>query len=145
MGHHQHINIYIMGVPGKEKEKGAEKKNFEEILSKSFPSLIKDMTIHIQESQQTLRRQRNPHHIIINVEGQRISKATRDKQFIIYKAFSRKINGLFLIRKDEGQKTRRHIFKELKGEKNVNQEFCIQQNNASKMKKKLQHSQINKS
>ena len=36
-------------------EKGTER-IFEEIMAKNFPYLIKDMNLHIQESQQTSKR-----------------------------------------------------------------------------------------
>jgi len=92
--------IHIVGVPEREgRQNGAER-----ICEENSPNLMKDMNIHIQGGQQTLRRTKKstPHYYQI-VEGQRIVKATREKQFIIYKASSRKINALFLIRNNEGQ------------------------------------------
>lgn len=56
MGHNYTItNLHIMGT-AEEEEKGKEKeKIFEEIMSKNFPDLLKNIDPHTQEAQQTPR------------------------------------------------------------------------------------------
>ena len=63
-------NIHIIGVPGEEREKGPEK-IFEEIITKNFPNMGKEIVNQIQEAQRVLGRinpRRNtPRHIIIKL------------------------------------------------------------------------------
>ena len=45
-------NIHIIGVPeGEEREKGIEKKIFQEIIAKNFPNMGKEPLTQIQEAQ----------------------------------------------------------------------------------------------
>lgn len=48
-------NICIVGVTEKKKEKGAEE-IFEEIITETFPNLMKDVHLHSQESKLTLNK-----------------------------------------------------------------------------------------
>ena len=65
------MNMHIIGVPeGEEREKGPEK-IFEEIITKNFPNMGKEIVNQIQEAQRVLGRinpRRNtPRHIIIKL------------------------------------------------------------------------------
>lgn len=51
----KHTNICMMGEPGEEKEKGAEKV-FEEIMDEKFSHLFKNFNLLLQESHLTPNR-----------------------------------------------------------------------------------------
>lgn len=91
MGHHQgHQHIYY-GSPRRirEREKGAES-IFGEIMTENDPTLMKNMNLQIQESQQILRKTKlkrpTLRHIKIKPskvkDQERILKVLRGKQFI---------------------------------------------------------------
>ena len=76
---------------------------FEEIISKNFPNLIKDMNINNQEVQWSPGRMNSktpiPRHVVIKLSEAkqkiRILKATRDKWFITYKESPVKLLAVF--------------------------------------------------
>ena len=83
----KHTNIHIIWVvEGEEREKGPEK-IFEEIITKNFPNMGKEIVNQIQEAQRVLGRinpRRNtPRHIIIKLtkikDKDKMLKATRGK------------------------------------------------------------------
>ena len=80
-------NIRIIGVPeGEEREKGPEK-IFEEIITKNFPNMRKEIATQVQEGQRVPGRinpRRNmPRHIVIKLtnikDKEKLLKATREK------------------------------------------------------------------
>ena len=77
-------NIWIIGVPEEEKEKGPEK-IFKEIIVKNFPNMGKEIATQVQEAQRVPYRinpRRNmPRHILIKLTKikfkEKILKAAR--------------------------------------------------------------------
>ena len=93
------INIHIIGVrEGKDREKGP-KKIFEEIIVEKFPHMGKEIATEAQEAQRVPGRinpRRNTQrHILIKLSKiknkEKILKAAREKQQIIYQGISIKI------------------------------------------------------
>ena len=86
-------NIYIIGIPeGEEEEQGIENL-FKKVMMENFPNLMKEKVTQIQETQRVPSK-RNPkrptaRHIIIKMtkfqDKERILKAAREKQEVIYK------------------------------------------------------------
>lgn len=93
----KYTNICIVGVPEEEK-KGAIR-IFEETMVKSFPDLTIDMNskkfLEFQErtANRIKPKRSSPRHIIIK---QRILKAGKEKQFVIYKRLSIKLIANFI-------------------------------------------------
>ena len=84
----KHINIQIIGVPeGEEKEQKIENV-FENIMKESFPNLVKEIDIQVQEAQKIPNKmdpkRTTPRHIIIKMpkvkDEERILKAAREKK-----------------------------------------------------------------
>ena len=48
--HIKHTNIWIIGVPEEEREKGPDK-IFEEIIAENFPNMGKEVVCQVQEAQ----------------------------------------------------------------------------------------------
>ena len=76
-----------MGVPEREKKEQEIEKLFEKIMRENFPSLAKEIDMHIQETQRVPKkldpRSNTPTHIIIKLpkikDKKRILKAAREK------------------------------------------------------------------
>lgn len=100
----KHSNTNVMVTPDEEERKKESERIFVEIMAKYFPSLIKYMSLHIYETQRTLRRisrkiHTEPHcnQIVKTQEQKRIWKTAKEKQLTIQKIFN-KVNILFHIR-----------------------------------------------
>ena len=84
-----------MGVPREERDKGAERV-FREIIAENFTNLMKDISINIQEAQQTPGKMNSKgstlKHIIIKLSKARAKegnlKAVKEKRIITYMGFS---------------------------------------------------------
>ena len=50
----KHTNIWVIGVPEEDKEKGTEKM-FEEIIAENFPNMGKEIVNQVQDVQSPLR------------------------------------------------------------------------------------------
>lgn len=80
-------NICVIGIPEGEKNESDAEKNFEEIITKNFLSLMKDINLHIQEAEQTPSRihskKSTSKHIIIKLlkakDKENTLKAVREK------------------------------------------------------------------
>ena len=88
----KHSNIHILGVlEGEEKEQ--EIRNlFEKIMKENFPNLVKEIDMQVQEAERVLNKMNTKRptlrHIIKMPEvkyKERILKAAREKQIVIYK------------------------------------------------------------
>ena len=86
-------NIRIIGIPeGEEEEQGIENL-FEKVMMENFPNLMTEKVTQIQETQRvpSKRNSKSPpaRHIIIKManfqDKERILKAAREKQEVIYK------------------------------------------------------------
>ena len=87
-------NIHIIGIPGREEEEEQGIENlFEKVIMENLPNLMREKVTQIQETQR-VPITRNPRrstsrHIIINMakfqDKERILKAAREKQEVIYK------------------------------------------------------------
>ena len=80
-------NIHITGIPEGEESKQGIKNLFEEIMTKTFPNLVKEKDIKVQETQGPKHldpKRPIPRHIII--------KMTRLKQGENPKSYKRKAN-----------------------------------------------------
>ena len=108
----KHTNIRIIGVlEEEEKEKGSEKIS-EGIIDENFPNMGKEITTQVQEVQRVPYRinpRRNtPKHILIKLTKiklkEKILKAAREKQQIIYKGNPISLSADFFSRNSAGQK-----------------------------------------
>ena len=89
----KHTNIRITGVPEEEEKKKGTEKIFEEIIVENVPNMGKEIVNQVQEAQRVPYRinpRRNmPRNIRVKLSKvkykQKILKATREKQQIIYK------------------------------------------------------------
>ena len=115
-------NIHTIGVPeGEEREKGPEK-IFEEIIAKNFPNLGKETGAQVQEAQRVpyrMNAKRNtPRHIIIKItkikDKERILKAAREKQQIIYKGTPIRLSADFSAETLQARREWHSIFKVMK-------------------------------
>ena len=88
----KHTNIWIIGVPEEEEKKKGYEKIFEEIIVENFP-METEVVNQVQEVQRVpyriSPRRKMPRHILIkltkNKYKERILKAVREKQQVIYK------------------------------------------------------------
>ena len=86
-------NIQIIGVTKEEEKNKGYEKILEEIIVENFPNMEKEIVNHAQEAQRVPYRinpRRNtPRHVLIKLtkteHKERILKATREKQQVIYK------------------------------------------------------------
>ena len=96
-------NIRIIVVPEEEEEKKGSEKIFEEIIVKNFPNMGKEIATRVQEEQRVPYRinpRRNtPRHILIKLTTikfkEKILKAAREKQKIIYKGIPIRLSADF--------------------------------------------------
>ena len=92
-------NIRIIGDPEEEEKKKGTEKIFEEIIVENFPNMGKKIGNQVQEVQRVpykINRRRNtPRHILIKLSKikytEKIVKAPREKQQIIYKGIPIKL------------------------------------------------------
>ena len=67
----KHLNIRIIGVPGKDDKKKDHEKVFEEIIVENFPQMGKEIATEVQESDKFPNRinprQNTPRHILIKL------------------------------------------------------------------------------
>ena len=79
-------------MPEEEEEEQECENLFEEIMKESFPNLVKELDIQVQEAQRVLKKMDpkriTQRHIIIKMpkvnDKQRILKAAREKQRVTY-------------------------------------------------------------
>ena len=92
-------NIRIMRVPEEEEKKKGTEKIFEEIIVENFPNMGKEIVNQVQEAERVpyrinLRRN-TPRHTLIKLSKikykEKILKAAREKQQIIYKGIHIKL------------------------------------------------------
>ena len=89
-----YANLYIIGVPEEEKEKGI-KSVFEEVMAENFPNIKEETNIQVQKAQRVPNKmdpkRPTPRHIIIKMakveDKERILKAEREKQSHIHGNF----------------------------------------------------------
>ena len=120
--HIKHTNTRILGVPEEEKEKGYEK-IFEEIIVENFSKMEKEIVSQAQEAKRASYRinpRRNmPRHILINLTRikckERILKAAREKQNIIYKGNPIYLTAELSAETLQARREWQDIFKILKG------------------------------
>ena len=116
-------NIQIIGLPEEEeKEKGSEK-IFEEIIVENFPNMGKEIATQVQEAQRVPQRV-NPRrnimrHILIKLTKikfkEKILKAARKKQKIIYKGIPIRLSADFSVETLQARREWQDIFKVMKG------------------------------
>ena len=91
-------NIGIVGVQEGEEEEQDIENLFEKIMKENFPNLVKEIDIHVQESQRVPKkldpRRNTPRHIIITLakikDKERILEAAREKDTVTYKGVPHK-------------------------------------------------------
>ena len=119
----KHNNVRIIGVPeGEEREKGPEK-IFEEIMVENFPNMGKEIANQVQEAQRVPYRinpRRNiPRHIVIklakNKDKEKLLKAEREKQQIIYKGTPIRLTADFSAETLQARRQWHDILKVMKG------------------------------
>ena len=99
----KHPNIWIIGVPEEDKNKGQEE--ILEIIVENFPKMGKEIATQVQETQRVPNtinpRWNSQRHILIKKmkikQKQQILKAAKEKQQIIYKGISIRITANFSI------------------------------------------------
>ena len=93
MGHHEHSNICILGIPeGEENEQGTENL-VEETMTKHFPDLMKEQDTQVQEAKRAPNKwtQRGLHqarHIIFKIaklKDKQSPKSCKRKAGVTYK------------------------------------------------------------
>ena len=98
------FNIRITGVPEGEEEEQKIENLFEQIMKENFPSLVKEVDFQeVQEAQRVPKkldpRRNTPRHIIITLakmkDKERILKAAREKETVIYKGFPKRLSADF--------------------------------------------------
>ena len=115
-------NIQIIGVPEEERKKGTEK-IFEEVIVEHFSNMENEIVIQLQEVQRVAYRinpRRNmPRHILIKLSKikykEKILKAAREKQQIIYKEISIRLTGDLSAETLQVRRKWQDIFKVMKG------------------------------
>ena len=88
----KHNNICIMGVPEEESEQGIDNL-FEDIIAGNFPNLVKEKNTQVQKTERVPNKldpnRPKRRDIIIKLakfkDKERILKAAREKQVVIYK------------------------------------------------------------
>ena len=89
----KHSNIQIRGVPEGEEQQQEIENLFEQIMKESFPNLVKELNMHVQEAQRVPKkldqRRNTPRHIIITLpkikDKEKILKAAREKETVTSK------------------------------------------------------------
>ncbi|KAM9651335.1 nucleoporin NUP42 isoform 1-T1 [Trichechus inunguis] len=117
-------NIRIMGIPEDEESNKSSEKIFEEIMAENFPNIVEDK-IFVEEAQRTPYRlnpkRSTPRHIIIKLsrtkDKERILRAAREKQNIIYKGVPIRLTADFSSETMQARRQWDDIYKVLK-EKN---------------------------
>jgi len=115
-------NIWIIGVPEEEKNKGYEK-IFEEIIVENFPNIEKEIANQVQEAQRVPYRinpRRNmPKHILIKLTKmklkKRILKTAREKQQVTYEGNPIRLTADLSAEILQARREWQDIFKVLKG------------------------------
>ena len=106
-------NIWIIGVPEEEEEEREIENLFEKIMKENFPNLAKEIDFQeVQEAQIVPKkldpRKHTPRHIIIISpkikDKERILKAAREKETVIYKGVPIRQVSWFLKRDLIGKK-----------------------------------------
>ena len=118
-------NIQIIGIPEKEEEKKGYEKIFEKIIVENFPNMEKEIANQVQEAQRVPYRinpRRNtPRHILIKLiktkHKQRILRAVREKQQVIYKGNPIHLRADLSTETPQARREWQDIFKILKGKK----------------------------
>ncbi|KAK1340128.1 hypothetical protein QTO34_018692 [Cnephaeus nilssonii] len=114
----KHTNIRLMGVPEEEREQDTENL-FEEIMTKNFPHLVKEIDLQVQGLQR-IPNKRNPkrttpRYIIIKMprakDKERILKAAREKQLVTYKGVPIRLSADFSTETMQARREWQEIFK----------------------------------
>ena len=115
-------SIRIMGVPEEEEKKKGSDKIFEESIVENFPDMGKEIVIQVQEAQRVPYRinpRRNtPRHILIKLTKikfkEKILKAAREKQKIIYKGIPISLSADFSAETLQARREWQNILKVMK-------------------------------
>ena len=116
-------NIRIMRVPEEEEKKKGTEKIFEEIIVENFPNMGKEIVNQVQEAERVpyrinLRRN-TPRHTLIKLSKikykEKILKAAREKQQIIYKGIPVKLRAYISAEIMQALREWQDIFKVMKG------------------------------
>ena len=111
-------------MPEGEKEEQEIENLFEQITKENFPNLAKE--IDFQEVQEAKRipkkldpRKHTPRHIIITLlkikEKERILKAAREKERVIYTGVPRRVSADFSKETLQARRGRKEVFEVMKG------------------------------
>ena len=120
--HIKSTNTRIIGVPEEEEKKKGYEKMFEEIIVENFPNMEKEIVHQIQEAQRVPYRRNPRRHMprrIIKLtktkHKERILKAAREKQQVIYKGNPIHLTADLSKETLQARKEWQDIFKVLKG------------------------------
>ena len=118
----KYTNNQIIGVPeGKEEEQEIENL-FKKITKENFPNLAKQIEIQIQEAQRVPNKldpkRTTPRYIILKrlkfKDKERILKAAREKQRVIYKGVPIRLSADFSKETLQARRYWQEVFKEMK-------------------------------
>ena len=116
-------NIRIIRVPEEEEKKKGSEKIFDEIIFESSPNMGKEIVTYVQEAQRVPYRinprKSTPRHILIKLTKikfkERILKATREKQKIIYKGIRIRLSADFSAETLQARRKWQDTLKVMKG------------------------------
>ena len=119
-------NIRVIGVPEEEEKKKESEKIFGEIRVENFPNMGREIVTQVQEAQRVPYRinprKNTPRHILIKLTKikfkEKILKAARDKQKIIYKGILIRLSADFSAETLQARREWQDILKVMK-EKNL--------------------------
>ena len=139
----KHPNILIIGVPEEEDKKKDHEKILEEIIVENFPKMGKEIITQVHETQRVPNRinlrQNTPRHVLIKLtkikHKEQILKAAREKQQITHKGVSIRITADLSIETLQARREGQDILKVMK-EKNLQPDYCTEQEYHSNMKEK---------
>ena len=118
----QHSNMQIIGVPEGEEEEQEIENLFEKIMKESFPNLVKEIDMKVQEAQRVPKkldpRKHTPRHIIITLpkikQKERILEAARDKGTVTYKGVLIRLSADFSKETSQARRGWKKVFQVIK-------------------------------
>ena len=117
-------NIQIIEMPEGEKEEQEMENLLENIMKENFPNLAKEIDFQeVQEAQRVPKkldpRKHTPRHIILTLpkikDKERIFKAAREKETIIYKGVPIKLSADFSEKTLQARRGWKEVFEVIKG------------------------------
>ena len=120
----KHPNIQSIGVPEGEEQQQEIENLCEQIMKENFPNLVKEIDFReVQEAQRAPKKldpmRNTPRHIIIILpkikQKERILKATREKETVIYKRVPIRLSAAFSKETLQARRGWKEVFQVMKG------------------------------